>query len=72
METGTGRAYARCMPETYKCPHCGAVYDISYEKPVTDDRQRVDCEVCGQQMDSREGASFRHYELVAMPDGTAV
>jgi predicted Zn finger-like uncharacterized protein len=61
------------MPETLKCPHCGAVYQVSYEKPVSGEgKEPVDCAVCGQRLDSREGASFRHYELVAMPDGTSV
>ena len=60
------------MPESYKCPHCGAVYEISNEKSATDETNPVSCQVCGQQMNSRDGASFRHYELVAMQDGTTV
>ena len=52
------------MTETFKCPHCGAVYEIRYDKAVSEDNRLAHCEVCGKQMDARNGSDIRHYELV--------
>ena len=60
------------MAETFKCPHCGVVYEIRYDKAVSEDNRLAYCEVCGKQMDARNGSDIRHYELVKMPDGTNV
>jgi len=60
------------MDETFKCPHCGALYEITYEKIASDDKHSADCQVCGKQMDSTNGSSIPCYELVKMPDGTNV
>jgi C4-type Zn-finger protein len=61
------------MAETFKCPHCGALYEIiRYEKAVPHDKDAADCQVCGKQMDMTNGSSIPHYELVKMPDGTNV
>jgi len=61
------------MAETFKCPHCGALYEIiRYEKAVPHDKDAADCRVCGKQMDLTNGSSIPHYELVKMPDGTNV
>ena len=60
------------MAETFRCPHCRALYEIRYDKGVTDDNRLAHCQVCGKQMDARNGSSIRHYELVKMPDGTNV
>jgi predicted Zn finger-like uncharacterized protein len=60
------------MAETFKCPHCGALYEITYEKIASDDKHSADCEVCGKQMDSTNGSGIQCYELVKMPDGTNV
>ena len=57
------------MAKTFKCPHCGALYEITYEKTVSHDKHAADCQVCGKQMDS---TSIPRYELVKMPDGTNV
>jgi len=48
------------MAETFKCPHCSAVYDVKYGQ------------VCGRQMSSTHGSSIPRYELIKMPDGTNV
>jgi Fe2+ or Zn2+ uptake regulation protein len=50
------------MAETFKCPHCGAVYEIRHEKAVSEDNRLA----------ARNGSDIRHYELVKMPDGTNV
>ena len=60
------------MAETFKCPHCGALYEITYEKIASDDKHSADCQVCGKQMDSTNGSRIPCYELVKMPDGTNV
>jgi transcription elongation factor Elf1 len=60
------------MSETFKCPHCGALYEITYEKTASHDKDAADCRVCGKQMGSPNGSSIPHYELVRMPDGTNV
>jgi transcription elongation factor Elf1 len=60
------------MAETFKCPHCGALYEITYEKTVSHDKHTADCQVCGKQIASTNGPSIPRYELVKMPDGTTV
>jgi len=59
------------MPETYRCPHCGAVSDVTYDNAVSRDTQ-ADCDVCGKKLDARTGSNVPHYELKQMPDGTDV
>jgi transcription elongation factor Elf1 len=60
------------MPETYQCPHCGAVYEVTHDKTVFREDHAADCQVCGKPMASRNRATIPHYELVTMPDGTSV
>jgi hypothetical protein len=61
------------MTEIFKCPHCGAMYEITHEKSASHDEQEAtDCQVCGKPMDSISSSSIRGYELVKMPDGTSV
>jgi predicted Zn finger-like uncharacterized protein len=61
------------MTETFKCPHCGAMYEITREKSVPHgERDATNCQICGQQMQSNNSSSIRGYELVRMPDGTSV
>jgi transcription elongation factor Elf1 len=60
------------MAETFKCPHCGALYEITRDKAVSHNHA-ADCQVCGKQMGSTtNGSSIPCYELVKMPDGTHV
>jgi hypothetical protein len=72
VEAETHPAYICQMPETFKCPHCGAVYEVTYEKTVSPDKDAANCQVCGKQMVSTNASSIPHYELVKMPDGTNV
>jgi predicted Zn finger-like uncharacterized protein len=60
------------MAETFKCPHCGALYEIRHDKAVTDDNRPAHCQVCGKEINARNGTRTLHYELVKMPDGTNV
>jgi transcription elongation factor Elf1 len=57
------------MAETFKCPHCGALYEITHHKAVSRDNHAADCQVCGKRMNV---SSHPCYELVKMPDGTNV
>src|SRR5262245_43334291 len=56
--------------EIFRCPHCRALYEIRYDEGVTDDNRLAHCQVCGKQMDARNGSSICYYEPVNMPDGT--
>jgi hypothetical protein len=40
------------MLETFKCPHCGALYEVTYKKTVSADKAAANCQVCGKQMES--------------------
>ena len=61
------------MAETFKCPHCGAPYEIiTDEKTVSEDKDAANCRVCGKQMDVTKGSIILRYELVKMPGGTNV
>jgi predicted Zn finger-like uncharacterized protein len=61
------------MTETFKCPHCGAMYEITLEKSAPhDEEDATHCRVCGKQMESTSSSRIRGYELVRMPDGTSV
>jgi len=61
------------MAETFKCPHCGAMYEITLEKSVShDEKDATDCQVCGKQMELTKSSRIRGYALVKMPDGTSV
>jgi hypothetical protein len=50
----------------------GALYEIWHDKAVTDENRPAHCQVCGKEMDARNGTRILHYELVKMPDGTNV
>jgi predicted Zn finger-like uncharacterized protein len=60
------------MPETYKCPHCGAIYEVSHEDTVSPDRDGANCQVCGKTLNAPNRSSNARYELIRMPDGTNV
>ena len=72
LEADSRPAYICQMPETFKCPHCGALYQVTYEKIVSPNKAAANCQVCGKQMVSTNASSIPHYELVKMPDGTNV
>jgi predicted Zn finger-like uncharacterized protein len=59
VEAETHPTYICQMPEMFKCPHCGAVYEVNYEKTVPPDEDAADCQVCGKQMRSRTARSLR-------------
>ncbi len=31
------------MPQTHKCPHCGALYEVVYEKTISGDKRTANC-----------------------------
>jgi len=60
------------MPQTHNARIVGALYEVVYEKTISGDKRTANCQVCGKQMNSRNGSGIPHYELVKMPDGTNV
>ena len=73
LEAETRGGYIRCMADTFKCPHCSALYEIiAHEKTVSDDKDVAHCQVCGKRMHAMEGSRILRYELIRMPDGTNV
>jgi predicted RNA-binding Zn-ribbon protein involved in translation (DUF1610 family) len=73
LEAETWPRYIHRMAETFKCPHCGALYEIiTNEKTVSDDKNAAHCQVCGKQIEVTNGSSILRYELVKMPNGTNV
>ena len=71
-EAETQKKYIGHMAEIFKCPHCGALYEIRYEKTASHGKGAAECQVCGKHMASTNGSGIRHYELVKMPDGSNV
>jgi transcription elongation factor Elf1 len=51
----------------YTCPHCGAVYEVTYTHISQRDRDTEDCEVCRKRMHSWSGSSIPHFRLVERP-----
>jgi len=72
MDAKNDRAYTWRMAETFKCAHCGALYEVTYGKTPPGDRHAGHCQVCGRPMDTRSDGTIPHYELVRMPDGTNI
>jgi predicted Zn finger-like uncharacterized protein len=70
LEIATDQAYGCEMPETFTCPHCGAVYEVTHDDMIARDKDATNCQVCGKAMDS--GSANPRYELIRMPDGTNV
>lgn len=54
--------------ENFQCPHCGAGYSVTYTHLPARDRDKADCDVCGEMMDSWNATSIPSYQLVRRPD----
>jgi hypothetical protein len=59
------------MSETFRCSHCGALYEVKRDETVSGDEKAAECQLCGKRMEST-GGSIARYELIQMPDGTNV
>jgi predicted RNA-binding Zn-ribbon protein involved in translation (DUF1610 family) len=73
LEADIQATYISQMAEIFKCPHCGAVYEISYEGKTDSKHEATPhCQVCGKHISPASGSVPARYELVRMPDGTNV
>jgi hypothetical protein len=54
--------------ETFFCPHCGALYSVTYSRPSKGDVNIAKCVVCLQTMDKRDSANVPIYKLVHRPE----
>jgi predicted Zn finger-like uncharacterized protein len=63
------------MPEAWKskagghftCPHCGAVYSVTYNRLPLRDQDIAKCEVCGETMDEWNSTTVPSYTLIKLP-----
>ena len=64
---------ARChiltMAGIFKCPHCGAQYDVTYQKTMfgVSDCDTADCKICGQEMATWKSSKMPIYTLKQHP-----
>ena len=58
------------MPNTYSqtCKNCGSVYSITRQKLIMRDIDRLECEVCGAELLSWNGAVMYNSKLVQRAD----
>ena len=53
-------------PETFTCPECGSVYEVTFREPVED---YAECVECGCVMAEWNSYSVPLYRLIRRPDG---
>jgi uncharacterized protein (DUF983 family) len=51
-----------------RCPHCGALYSITYRKLSKSDSDAAKCVVCGKIMDKSDSTNLRIFKLVHRPE----
>ena len=58
------------IPEgrTFFCPHCGALYSVTYPKLSKSDSNIAKCVVCGHIMDKWDSTDVRIFKLVHRPE----
>jgi transcription elongation factor Elf1 len=57
--------------ETFFCPHCGALYSVTYSRLSKSDNNNIaKCVVCLQTMDKRDSTNVPIYKLVQRPEET--
>jgi transcription elongation factor Elf1 len=58
------------IPEgrTFFCPHCGALYAVTYSRHSKSDSNIAKCVVCGQIMDNWDSNNVSIFKLVHRPD----
>jgi uncharacterized protein (DUF983 family) len=53
--------------EKHTCPHCGAIYEVTYTKVIFRDRDTANCKVCGEEMHSWNGSRIPSFRLIECP-----
>ena len=58
------------IPEggTFFCPHCGALYSVTYSQLSKSDSNIEKCVVCLQTMDKRDSTNVPIYKLIQRPE----
>ena len=58
------------VPEggTFFCPHCGAMYSVTFSRLPKRDSNIAQCVVCGQTMDERDSTTVSVYKLIHRPE----
>ena len=58
------------IPEgpSFFCPHCGALYAVTYSRLSSSDSNVARCVVCGQIMDKWDSTKVPTYKLVHRPE----
>ena len=55
----------------HECPHCGALYEVTYTKFTWRDKDSANCTVCGKEMASWNQSKSPSFDLVRRPgEGT--
>jgi transcription elongation factor Elf1 len=59
------------VPEgkSFFCPHCGALYAVTYSRRPKSESNTAKCTVCLQIMDKRDSTTFPTYKLIQRPEG---
>jgi transcription elongation factor Elf1 len=50
------------------CPHCGALYSVTYSRRSKNDSNIAKCVVCGNIMDKWDSTDVRIFKLVHRPE----
>jgi hypothetical protein len=53
---------------TFFCPHCGALYSVTYSRPSKSDGNVAKCLVCRQIMDKWDSTKAPTYKLIHRPE----
>ena len=58
------------IPEgaSFFCPHCGALYAVTYSRLSSSDSNVARCVVCGQIMDEWDSTKVPTFKLVHRPE----
>jgi predicted Zn finger-like uncharacterized protein len=58
------------IPEgpSFFCPHCGALYAVTYSRLSSSDSNVARCVVCGQIMDKWDSTKVPSFKLIHRPD----
>jgi hypothetical protein len=54
--------------KTFFCPHCGALYSLTYSRLPKGDGNIAKCVVCLQIMDTWDSTEIRIYKLIHRPE----
>jgi ribosomal protein S27E len=53
----------------HTCPHCGAIFDVAWNKERSRDQDAVDCPLCGKELVPTTGSRTPSFRLIKLPEG---